>query len=291
MFDSFIRWLDGYLRDHEPSAVLKAAASLLAFASVLGAFFGSQAVRTGAFVAVALCLVAGVLLLLADRHGIKQERDRYLQRLNWYYKVLSESSAGPLIAVDSWTQRVEIDATGDVHEVLTLEAVALREHVFFARLTARSLWNQPARQLREIEMSAHSIKADGSQGPTLPITSSWDGEKLYCYLDFDPPIRRGQVVRFRLERTWPAKCLPMMRHKRAEDFVLRTTKVLEVGRAQYCLVLPQGCEAVYELIGEGEPDVRLSAVDEEEPDGRKVYRWCADKIPPNIQVGIKVQLR
>lgn len=290
MFHEFTRWLDEYLRDHEPSVVLRAAIGLVTFASLLGAFFGSQTVRMGAFVAAIFCLMSGALLLIADRHGIKQERDTYLQRLNWYYDVLGKLSPEPLIAVDKWEQTVEIMPNGDAHEVLILDAVAPREVVFFARLTARSLWDQPKRQRRKITMTAQRVKADGSCGPHWNIMFSWQGDKLVSHLDLDPPIRRGETIRFRVERTWPAKCAPMMRTKKAEDFVLRTSNALEIRRAEYSVVLPKGFEAVYELIGEGEPDVQLSA-DHEEHNGRKTYSWCADKVPAKIGVGIRLQLK
>lgn len=290
MFHDFTQWLDEYLRDHEPSAVLKAAVSLLAFASLLGAFFGSQTIRMGAFVAVVFSLMSGVLLLIADRHGVKQERDIYLQRLNWYYEVLSKLSPEPLIAVDRWEQTVEILPNGDTHEVQTVDAVTPRDVIFFARLSARSRWDQPKRHLRRITMTAQRVKSDGSLGPLWNITSSWAGDKLISYLDLDPPIRRGQTVRFRLARTWPAKCQPMMRHGRAEDFKLRTTKLLEIRAATYTIVLPKGFEAVYELIGEEEPDVQLSA-DTDEENGRKTYTWRADKVPANTWIGIRLQLK
>ncbi|WP_407782316.1 hypothetical protein [Actinophytocola sp.] len=81
-----------------------------------------------------------------------------------------------------------------------------------------------------------------------------------------------------------------MRHKQPEDFVLRTTNALEIACAEYSIVLPRGFEAVYELIGEGEPDVQLTA-DLSDQDGKKVYKWCADKIPAMTFVGIRLQLK
>lgn len=290
MFKYFTEWLDEYLRDHEPSVVLKAAVGLLAFASLLGAFFGSQALRAGAFVVVVFCMLSGVLLLLADRRDIRRQRDTYLHRLDWYYKVLSELSPEPLIAVENWDQRVEVEPNGDVREVLTLEAVAPREHVFFARLTARSLWDQPKRQLNGIRMTVRGIKPDGSRGPTWPLHSSWKGDTLVSYLDLDPPLHRGQVIRFEMERTWPAKCLPLVRHHQPENFRLRTTNALEIRHAEYQVVLPRGREAVYELVGADEPDVQLTA-EETLENNRRVYKWRADKVPTKTAVGIRLQLR
>jgi len=288
MFDE---WLDDYLRDHKPSVVLKTVVGLVAFASLLVALFGSQTIRTWAFVAVAFCLMSGILLLLADRHGIRQERDTYLQqRLNWYYDVLSKLSPEPLIAVDNWEQTVEIMPNGDTHEVQILDAVAPREVIFFARLTAKSRWKQSKRQLRKITMTARRVNADDSLGPLWNIMSSWEGDKLVAHLDLDPVLRRGETIRFRVERTWPAKCRPMMRDNKAEEFLLRTTNALEIRYAKYSVILPKNFEAAYELIGEGEPDVQLLG-DVTEQDGRKIYTWYADKVPTNTWIGIRLQLR
>lgn len=286
----FNEWLDDYLRDHEPSVVLKTVVGLVTFASLLVAFFGSQSIRPWAFVAVIFCLMSGILLLLADRHGIRQERDTYLQRLNWYYDVLSKLSPEPLIAVENWEQTVEIMPNGDTHEVQILDAVAPREVIFFARLTAKSRWKQPKRHLRKITMTARRVNADDSLGPLWNIMSSWEGDKLVAYLDLDPVLRREETIRFRVERTWPAKCRPMMRDQKAEDFLLRTTNALEIRYAKYSVILPKKSEAAYELIGEGEPDVQLIA-DVTEENGQKSYSWYANKVPSNTWIGIRLQLK
>jgi hypothetical protein len=139
-------------------------------------------------------------------------------------------------------------------------------------------------------VSARSLDAAGNPGPSWHIMSSWEGDRLTSYLDLDPPIRHGKIIRFQVERTWPAKCQPMMRHRQPEDFVLRTTNALELRRAEYSIVLPRKLEAVYELIGEGELDVQLTA-DVDEQAGKKVYRWCADKIPAMTFVGIRLELK
>jgi hypothetical protein len=290
MFRGSTTWLDDYLRDHEPSTALKSALGLVTFASLVGTFSDSRPIRMVAFVGIILCLLTGILLLLADRHGVRQERDTYLQRLNWYYDVLSKLNPEPLIAVDNWEQTVEIMPNGDTHEIQIIDAVAPREVIFFARLTAKSRWQQPKRQLRKITMTARRVNADDSLGPLWNIMSSWEGDKLVAYLDLDPVLRRGETIRFRVERTWPAKCRPMMRDNKPEDFLLRTTNALEIKYVKYSVVLPKGHEAVYELIGEGEPDVQLLG-DVTEQNGRKTYTWYAEKVPENTWVGIRLQLR
>ena len=282
--------LDDYLRDHEPTAALKTAIALVTFVNLLGALFGNSTIRTMAFVGVITGLLAGMLLLLADRRGIQQERDTYLQRLNWYYDVLGALSPEPLIAVDNWEQTVEIMPNGDTREVQIIDAVAPREVIFFARLTARSRWQQPRRHLRRITMTARRVNIDNSLGPLWNVMSSWEGDKLVAYLDLDPFLRRGETLRFRVDRTWPAKCRPMMRHDKAEDFLLRTTKALEIRFVKYSVILPKGYEAAYELIGEGEPDVQLLG-DVTEEEGRKTYSWYAEKVPGHTRIGIRLQLK
>ena len=290
MIDDFSQWLDEYRRDHEPPAALKAAVGLMTFASLVGIIFGNPIIHIGAIVTLTLCLISGILTLLADRHGVRQERDTYLQRLNWYYDVLSNLSPEPLIAVENWEQTVEIMPNGDTHEVLILDAVAPREVIFFARLTAKSRWQQPKQQLDKITMTACRVNADDSLGPRWHIMSSWEGDKLVAYLDLDPPLRRGETIRFMMKRTWPAKCRPMMRDRKSEDFIMHTTNALEIKYAKYSVILPREYEAAYELIGETEPDVQLLA-DVTQHNGRKVYTWYADKVPSNTFIGLRLQLK
>lgn len=283
------RWPDNYLRGHEPSAALRIAICLATFVSLAGAFFGNSTIRATAFVGVPVCLTTGILLLLADRRRIQQERDTYLQRLNWYYNVLGKLSPDPLIAVDNWEQTVEIMPNGDTHEVQIIDAVAPREVIFFARLTASSRWDQPKRHLRRITMTVRRVNVDDSLGPFWQLLSSWEGEKLVTYLNLDPYLRKGETLRFRVERTWPAKCRPMMRDHKAEDFLLRTTNALEIRFAKYSVTLPKEYEAAYELIGVGEPDVQLMA-NVTEQNGRRTYSWYAEKVPDHTAIGIRLQL-
>jgi hypothetical protein len=284
------RWWDDYRRNHEPSATLKIALGAAAFASILSAFSADKTIDTVTFAVSIVCLMIGILLLLADRRGVRQEHDANLRRLNWYYDVLSKQGPEPLIAVDNWEQTVVIMPNGDTREVQIIDAVAPREMIFFARLTAKSRWQQPKRQLRRITMTARRVNADNSLGPSWNVLMTWEGDKLVAYLDLDPPLRRGETIRFQVERTWPAKCGPMMRDNKPEDFLLRTTSALDIKFVKYSVVLPEGFEAAYELIGEGEPDVQLLG-DMTEQHGRKIYTWYAEKVPEYTWIGIRLQLK
>jgi hypothetical protein len=60
-----------------------------------------------------------------------------------YCNFVIDNSPEPLVSIEAWQQWVFIHANGDVREVLTLRAVALREKVCFIRLKAGSGWDQP----------------------------------------------------------------------------------------------------------------------------------------------------
>jgi hypothetical protein len=253
MFHDLVRWLDDYLHTNAPSAGLRSAA-------------GS----------------------LPDLPTSRQERDYYLQRLDWYYGILSQASLEPLVTVESWEQRVEVAPNGDVHEVLKLQAVAGSEW-FFARLTANSRWSQPQRQLSKTRMVVRGVEADGTMGRRWRGFSSWEGDKLVSYLDPGAPVTRGQALRFQVDRMWPGKCHPLMRQRREESFSLRTTRALDIKNAEYSVVLPAGFDARAELIGATNPQAHLSQ-DFVERGGRREYTWRADKVPTGISVGLTLQL-
>jgi hypothetical protein len=148
MFKGFIAWLDSYISREEPSSVLKAMVALMAFAGLLGTIFGNQAIRAGAFVVVIVFVMSVVLLLLADRQHLSQSYDTHRSLLARYCDFIIDHSSEPLVAIDTWRQKVYVQPNGDVREVLVLKAVALRERVYFIRLTAGSGQEQPEKYRR-----------------------------------------------------------------------------------------------------------------------------------------------
>jgi hypothetical protein len=291
MFKSFIAWLDSYVSREEPSSALKALVGLMAFAGLLGTIFGSQAIRAGAFVVVIVFVASAILLLLADRRHLKQAHDTHRMLLARYCDFVIDNSPEPLVSIEAWRQRVSIQANGDVREVLTLKAVALREKVYFIRLKGGSRWDQPEKYQRETRIIARSLTVNGTPGPHWNVTTTWQSaQKLNSILHLHQPIKRGQEILFEVIRTWPAKCLPLIRGE-AEEFSFRTTALLEIQHVEYAIVLPSGFDAVYELIGSEEPGVQISADAELDKEGRTVLVWHADKVPARTELGIRLELR
>lgn len=291
MFKSFISWLDSYISREEPSSVLKAMIGLMTFAGLLGTIFGNQTIRVGAFVVVLVFALSVVLLLLADRSHLKRSYDTHRTLLTRYCDFVIDHCTEPLVAIETWRQKAFIYPNGDVREVLTLKAIALRERVYFIRLTAGSRWEQPEKFRRDVEIVARSLTINGVSGPRWNVTTSWRStKKIASIVHLHHAIKRGEEVLFEVVRNWPAKCLPLIRGD-ADEFTFCTTSLLEIRHVEYSVVLPVGFDAVYELIGAGEPDVQLTADTEYDHDGRRVLVWRADKVPTLTEIGLRLELK
>lgn len=290
MFKSFITWLDSYISREEPSSVLKAMIGLMAFAGLLGTIFGNQAIRTGAFVVIIVFIVSAMLLLLADRQRLRHTHDTYRMLLARYCDFVIDRSAEPLVSIESWKQKVYVHPNGDVREVLILKAIALREKVYFIRLKAGSRWDQPEKYRRDVKIIARGLTINGLPGPRWNVTTSWPTtEKMTSILHLHRPIKRGEEILFEVVRTWPAKCLPLVRGQ-ADEFSFRTSHLLEIQHVEYGIVLPAGYDAVYELIGSTEPNIQMEADTQHDQEGRKTFVWRADKVPDYTFVGIRLEL-
>jgi hypothetical protein len=283
-------WLDSYISREEPSAVLKAMVGLMAFAGLLGTIFGSQAIRTGAFVVVLVLVVSLVLVLLADRRHLKRAYDTHRGLLARYCDFVIERSPEPLVSFKSWKQETYIQPNGDVREVLTLRAVTLRERVYFLRLKAGSCWDQPEKYRQGVKVLARSLLVNGKPGPRWHVTTSWQStQKMNSILHLHQAIKRGEEIYFEVMRVWPAKCLPLIRGE-PEEFYFHATRLLEIQRVEYSIVLPNGFDAVYELIGATETGVQLSADTQRDSENRKVFTWQADKVPAYTPIGMRLEL-
>jgi hypothetical protein len=292
MFKGFIAWLDSYISREEPSSVLKALVGLMTFAGLLGTVFGNQAIRAGAFVVVIFLVISTIILVLDDRRRLSQECETHRDLVGRYCNLIANDGNDPAISIETWQQSISIAPNGDVREVLRIRAVALREKVFFIRLTAGSRWSQPDRHRHGVTVTARSLTADGRSGPRWNVTTWWDSmEKMTWILHLRQPINRGEFVLFQVVRTWPAKCQPLMHDGRPEDFTLCTSKLLKVKHVEYRIALPPGFEAVYELIGAAEPDVQLTADTDYDDEGRLVFTWRTDDVPTSAKVGIRIELK
>lgn len=291
MFRNFIAWLDSYIAREEPSTVLKALVGLMAFAGLLGTIFGNQAIRAGAFATVIVFVVSTILLLLADRRRLQREHDVHRELLTRYCDLIIDDDVEPLISVTNWVQRLHVWPNGDVREVLTLDAVALREEVYFMRMPSGSEWDQPERYRRNVRIRARSIGENGASGPHWHVTTFWMSTALLkSIIHFRSPVLKGEAFRLEVERFWPAKCLPLMRHHAAENFVFHATERVRIHRMEYRVILPAGFDAVYEPIGFTDQHARTSVEAHTDNEGRKVIVCTATDLPIRKQLGMRLEL-
>jgi hypothetical protein len=118
-----------------------------------------------------------------------------------------------------------VQSNGDVREVLFIKATALRDEVYFLRFNMGSCWQQPERYRRKVEVRARGIRANGTPGVQLNITGSWISDaKLRSIVHLQSPLARGEEIRLEMVRTWPAKCLPLMRGGAVDSFVFRRSE-------------------------------------------------------------------
>jgi hypothetical protein len=287
----FIAWLDFYILGEDPASVLKGLVGLMAFAGLLGTILGNQVIRVGAFVVVIVFVVSVILMLLADRRRSTQQLGTHHKLLTRYCDFVRENSLDPLVSVESWDQTVYLRPNGDVHEVLVIKAIALRERVYFVVMTAGSRWEQPDQYRRNVEVAARGLTVNGLSGTRWNVTTSWtSSQKMTAVLHLHEPVKAGEEINFEVVRTWPGKCRPLMRERTAEDFVLRTTSLLVTNHVTYKIVLPKGFEAIQESIGQHHSGVNLVVLPQRDHEGRTVFAWSADHVPTEASVGIRLQL-
>ena len=291
MFKRVIARLEFYVSSEDPAPLLKSFVGLMALTGLLGIVFGNAVIRVVAYVLVIVFVVSVILKLLADRRRSIEKLVLYRNLLTRYTDFVRDNSNDPLVSVESWDQTVYIRPNGDVREVLVIKAVALRERVYFVRMTAGSRWEQPERYWRNVEVAARGLTVNGSSWTRWNVTiSRTSSRKMTAVLHLHEPVKQGEEIYFEVVRVWPGKCRPLMREQAAEEFIFRSTNLLMTRQVNYTIVLPEGFEAIHEPIGQQHPDVNLAVLSHQDKEGRSVFAWSADLVPADTPVGIRLEL-
>jgi hypothetical protein len=172
MLRSFVAWLDDYLADEGPSAVMRAVIGLLSFAALLGALLGSVAVKAGVIVTVLLTLLGAALLLLADRRAMRSQLQLHRRLVLRYGKYVDEPQSA--YQVLSWKQTAHVTNTrGDTKEHVTVRVKVLRPEMRLIRLVFGCGWSQPARHRRHIKVNVRNLLAGNVLGTKPEVTYFW----------------------------------------------------------------------------------------------------------------------
>lgn len=292
MLKSFVAWLDSYLAHRGAPAVIAGLVGIMSFAGLLGTVLGSQTVRAGAFAAVALLVVAGILFVLADRRRLQREYNIHRDLLAKYCDFIVDHRPEPLVLANEWDQTVFIQQNGDVRERLVVKATALREEVYFIRFYAGSEWEQPEKYRKKVRINARSLKVNGKSGPRWNVTRSWlSSKQMVMIVHLHSPVRAGEEIRLEIERFWPKKCQPLMCQGEPDDFIFHTGKMLQIDKVTFRVVFPGECNVSYDAIGfvdDATTGVHIGS--ERDADGRRVVTLYVDHLPVDARYGMKLDV-
>lgn len=286
---SFIFWLDNYLDDKDSSTVVGSVVGLMSFTVLLGVILGNIAVKLGLLAGAILVVLSFMLILLRDRKRLKREIDSRGELLTGYCDQLYDESQS-IALVKDWNQITTIDKDGDVSELITIQAVALQDYLYFLRFRTDPKWVQPHRYRRRVHVDFRSINGAGDRGPSWQVTPSWlpDG-RLEMLAHLHSPIPMGTEIKIEIERRWPGKCAPLIKEGAPENFAFYFSHALQIEHAKYVVVLPEDVEAYYEPIGFRQPNPDFSVQGGKNQDGRFEVALAVDNLPADTRIGMRLQ--
>jgi hypothetical protein len=290
MLDSFIRWFDDYLRQHEPPAIIKGIVSLLGFASLAGTVFGSEAIRIGGFIGVSLAIIGSMLLTLAYSRKIRLETGLERSLLQRYCNFIADKPV-PAILIKKWEQLVIVQENGDCKEVVTIRAEVLRKELYFIRLLISTTWQQTAKLRHQVAVKVRSLTVEGERGIEWHVTKTWiANDRLHLLAHLDSPAKKGGEINLEMEKVWPGKCQPLMRDKQSDSFTLEFSKLMPVERVEYEVRLPENRDAHLEAVGFAQPHPEMRVERRRKGDNFS-FHFIAEKIPTSQEVGMRLQIK
>lgn len=284
MLRSFIAWLDDYLADEGPSGLAKAVVGLLSFAALCSAIVGDVAIRAAGIVVIILTVLAGGLVLLADRRSL-QRRIRTDQRLIFrYVDALHGKEAG--YRITSWDKTIVIAPNGDAVDSVKVRAKVEKAEVRAFFLWFGCGWDQPAKFQRKVDVRVRNLLVGDLPGTSLDRTVVWySNSRIAVVVHFPYALKVGSEIAIRLEIAWPGKCLPLMKGE-CDQFTIRVGT--PITHARYKIVLPKGADTYCEPIGV-QGDVTLES--SRDGEGRLTHVIEANELPPQHTIGLRLELK
>ncbi|MFE9744441.1 hypothetical protein ACFYOT_06025 [Saccharothrix saharensis] len=198
--------------------------------------------------AVVACAVLTVFAMLVVNRVVWRGRDVVERRLLLEYCDILEKVHGQKWSVKSWVEEVDIQPNGDVRQRISFTVVALCEVLYFCTFHDRVNWNWPSRHRRRVQAHVRSVEVGGEGGTRFDFTTSWrDHAKLKMVVHLHEGVPLGGEVSLSVDMFWPAKCQPLMRGERADEFKASFSE--PVPFARYVIRLPVGVRASFDKIG------------------------------------------
>lgn len=287
MLRETILFLEEFLHGHGPPAVAKAAVGLMSFAVLLGAVFGSTAIKAGALVTAILVIVAAGIALLTRRRVERRELEVHKDLVSHYCRLLD--TMRPSYEVIDWDKTAVIGERGDTHINLKVKLRATHDDFWFVRLRFGCGWPQPSRYRRRIRVTVRNVLVDGSPGTTLRTTVSWprDGA-MAAVAHFHTPPAVNSEVSFTVDLVWPKMCAPLL-DGNPDEFGLMFWQ--SVNRATYRILPPKGTEVYVEPIGKTEEFRGFRLRRRTDESDRQVIIFRLSDPPIGHRAGVRLQLK
>ncbi|WP_141979986.1 hypothetical protein [Saccharothrix saharensis] len=194
------------------------------------------------------CAGVAVFAMLVVNRVVWRDRDVVERRLLLAYCDRLENVHGQKWSVRSWVQEVDVQPNGDVRQRISFTVVALCEVLYFCTFHDRANWEWPRRHRRRVQAHVRSVEVRGEGGTRYDFTTSWlDNGVLKMVVHLHGGVPLGGEVSLSVDMFWPAKCLPLMRGDRADEFLASFAE--PVPFAQYVIRLPVGERASFEKVG------------------------------------------
>ncbi|MEU4742265.1 hypothetical protein AB0G02_17620 [Actinosynnema sp. NPDC023658] len=289
MLTRFIAWLDDLLADEGSPAIVKAVLGILSFAVLLGALLGNTAVKAGALVAALLVLLSAGLVLLSDRRATLHRLEVHQQLVSRYTKLASDGE--PLeYRVFDWDESLTVAPNGDTRRRLTIRAQVVTDDLWAVRLVHGCGWPQPAKYRRRVAVVARRLLAEGVPGPKMSTTSAWTTEgRFVLIVHFRSAVPRGSSFGVVVECDWPGMCVPLMRDRSPDDFVLRFRTPVE--HVRYLVALPQGLDAYVEPLGFTAGDDGFELVRAVDGSGHPLFGVESSAVPLHKDIGMRIEVK
>lgn len=288
MLGSFVEWLDSYLAGEEPSAVVRAAIGIMSFAVLIGAIFGSSAVKLGALAVALLFSLSVLLVLLRGNRRMRGQLQQYRRIVMRYGDEIMEQRK-PAMGLKTLNHVAVIDRNGDVEETIRMRVVALKKELQFIPHRSGPGWAQPASQLRRVKVQVRGLSVDGKQGTKWFLTEDRHDGKLNFLAHLHTPVPMGTEVDLEINRTWPGKCAPLMRHGETEVFTYDYTRPIDYLR--YVVILPAGVEVYCDSIGFAEGTKGFSLSTTTNTQGSTEVTLIATDVPVDRKIGMRLELK
>lgn len=288
MLRSFVDWLDEYLVDVGVRGLVVGGLGVLTFGSLLAALLGEPVIKSAAIVAVLLLALGSFLIVAASCLRWRTRAVMAEAALRRSYK--RQLGDSPYWTVKKWKQTIWVAANGDSVASVILHCVSDRDNLSFFRIRFGSGWDQPSRQRSRVHVQMRSLQLEGVGGVKATEFDHWrDGSQLEVYVEFPTLVPLGGEFRFVADLEWPARCRPLARDGRPEEFCVTAGPAMEV--LEYTVVLPPGREACYDPIGFTVAEKGLLLVSRATPDGRTEVYLKAKRLADGRRVGMRVELK